>query len=254
MVTITNDFASVGRNLGNKLFTYAVGRIIAEKLNHKLSIPDNSKIQREGVVMDFPYKSINGKIIEYNELYVSDHSMNEHGIDFVIDNGENRKIHLDGYFLKYQYIKKYKKQVKNYFNDLTEKNDGKNDVIILLRDSNCDSSFKLPDEYYLNILNDLEFDNLYISCDHMNKHTSLLGSLSQYSPILLNDNIIDLFKFITKKNTIVGCQGTYSFWACFLSNAETIYWPLTKIGPNSPSWCVDLYVDDEDRYKFIEII
>ena len=97
MIKITEEFASSGRNFGNKLFTYAVGRIIAEKLNYKLVLPDNCKIQRTGVMMDFPYYSIDGDIIENPEYYVSDRLMSENGIDFVIENGKNKKIILDGF-------------------------------------------------------------------------------------------------------------------------------------------------------------
>jgi hypothetical protein len=253
MITITQEFASIGRNFGNKLFTYAVARIIAEELNYKLLLPENSKIQRDGIVMDFPYGSIEGKIFESPEFYVSDHSISETGIDYVIDNGKNKKIFLDGYFLKYDYIKKYKNKVKEFYRELTLENDGKNDVIILLRDSNCDSTFKLPDEYYLNILSNLNFDKLYISFDHKHKHQSLFESLKKYDPIFLDLNILDLFKFITQKNTIIGCQGTFSFWSCFLSTASKIYWPIPEIGPNLPSWCLNLTVDDEDRYKIVKL-
>ena len=130
---------------------------------------------------------------------------------------------------------------------------GKNDVIILLRDSNCDSTFKLPDEYYLNILKDIEFENLYISYDHKHKHQTLFTSLEKYDPILLDMNIIDLFRFITQKNTIIAAQGTFSFWSCFLSNASKIYWPISSVGPNLPSWGMNLTIDDEDRYEIINI-
>lgn len=251
MVIITNNFASSGRNFGNKLFTYAVGRIIAEKLNYKLQLPENCKIQREGIMMDFPYNSIDGKLIEEPEFYVSDHSMSQTGIDFVVENGVGKKIHLDGYFLRYDYIKNYKKNIFNFYNDLILTKDEKNDVIILLRDSNCDSTFKLPDEYYLDILQKIEFENLYISYDHKHKHQTLFKSLEVYNPILLDMDIIDLFKFITTKKTIIGCQGTFSFWACWLSNAEKIYWPITKIGPNSIDWSVNLTVDNDDRYELV---
>lgn len=253
MVTITQEFASSARNFGNKLFTYAVGRIIAEKLFYKLLLPDNCKIQRTGNVIDFPYYSIDGKVIEFPEYYVSDRLMSEKGIDYVIENGKDKKINLDGYFPKYEYIKKYKKIVKTYYKDLILENDGKNDVIILLRDSNCDSTFKLPDEFYLNILKNIEFENLYISYDHKHKHQTLFSSLEGYNPILLDMNIIDLFRFITQKNTIIGAQGTFSFWSCFLSNASKIYWPISSVGPNLPSWGINLTVDDEDRYEIIKI-
>jgi hypothetical protein len=252
MVEITKDFASLGRNLGNKLFTYAVGRIIAEKLQYKLVLPDNCKIQRNGIVEDFPYYSLDGNMVNDPELYVCDRIMSENGIDFVIENGIGKKVFLDGYFPRYDYIKKYKETVKIYYKDLILDNDGKNDVIILLRDSNCDGTFKLPDHYYLNILDKLNFDNLYVSYDHAEKHKTLFDTLKEkYNPIFLDMNILELFKYITQKNTIVASQGTFSFWSCFLSNASKIYWPIADIGPNLPSWGMNLNVDDEDRYEQI---
>lgn len=252
MIRITNDFAPANRNFGNKLFTYAIGRIFSSELDLKLVVPENSHIQRGGIVMDFPYGNIDGRIID-DEYYVSDHSMNELGINTILENCKNRGVFLDGYFLKYEYIKYYKNFIRSIYKDLTYDNDGKNDVVIMLRDSNCDGTFKLNDEYYLNILNSLNFDNLYISYDHFNKHLSLFEKLKKFSPNFIDDNIIEVFKLITSKNTIIACQGTFSFWASFLSNANKIYWPITKIGPNSPSWCVNLSVDDETRYEFITL-
>jgi hypothetical protein len=252
MITITNEFASLGRNLGNKLFTYAVGRIIAEKLNYKLLLPDNCKIQRNGIVEDFPYYSVNGNAINESDFYVCDRLMSEKGIDFVIENGDGKKIFLDGYFLKYDYIKQYKRNVKEYYKNLILKNDQKKDVVILLRDSNCDGTFKLPDHYYIDILDKLDFNDLYVSYDHFEKHKTLFDYLNKkYNPIFLDMNILDLFKFITQKNTIIASQGTFSFWSCLLSNASKIYWPISDIGPNLPSWCINLTVDDEDRYEKI---
>jgi hypothetical protein len=253
MITITNEFASIGRNFGNKLFTYGVARVIAEQLHYKLIVPNNSKIQRAGTVMDFPYSSLDGKTIEEPEFYVHDRLMSEKGIDFIIEQGNNKKIILDGYFLKYDYIQNYKINLQNYYHDLILPNDNKKDVIILLRDSNHDSTFKLPDEYYLNILQNLNFQNLYISYDHKHKHQSLFAALTKYDPILLDINIIDLFKFITQKDTIIAAQGTFAFWSCFLSNANKIYWPITNIGPNCSSWCVNLTVSDDNRYEIIKV-
>ena len=253
MITITKEFASYGRNFGNKLFTYGVARIISEQLNYKLIIPDNSKIQRAGIVMDFPYSSLDGKSIEEPEFYVCDRSMSEKGIDFIIEQGNNKKIILDGYFLKYDYIQNYKTNLQHYYQNLILPNDNKKDVIILLRDSNHDSTFKLPDEYYTNILQNLNFQNLYISYDHKHKHQSLFAALTKYDPILLDMNIIDLFKFITQKDTIIAAQGTFAFWSCFLSNANKIYWPVTSSGPNCNSWCVNLTVHNDNRYEMINI-
>ena len=105
----------------------------------------------------------------------------------------------------------------------------------------------------MDILKNETFNKLYVSLDHPHKHSSLLNSLSIYNPTILDLNIIDLFKYITKKNKIIGCQGTFSFWACLLSSANKIYWPITKKGPNSVDKNVNLTVDDESRYSFINL-
>jgi len=126
-----------------------------------------------------------------------------------------------------------------------------------LRNSRMASDFLLPDDYYLNILENEVFDKLYVSIDHTYKHQTLLKRIEKYNPIILDLKILDLFSEITSFKKIVASQGTFSFWSCFLSNEEKIYWPMTNDGPNSNndkwSWAVNLKVDDEDRYEFIKI-
>lgn len=252
MVVITPAFASSARNLGNKLFTYAVSKIIADSNNYALSVPFNSHIQRNGIISDFPYNSNVGIIIDNPEYYVSDHSMLELGIEKIIEASLGKKTLMDGYFIKYEYVKNYKNNILQLYSDLFGNFDGKNDIILLLRDSNCDSTFKLPDEYYIDLINQSTFDNLYVSLDHIHKHQSLLKKIEKHNPIILDLPILDLFKLITTKKTIIACQGTFSFWSCWLSNAEKIYWPITSIGPNSlTDKYVNLYVDDDPRYQQI---
>jgi hypothetical protein len=255
MVEITPEFGNANRNFGNKLFTYAVGRIFAIELGQKLVLPEMCLIQRSGNFQEFPYKGTEGEEISdiKNQYYVSDHNLLSVGLENSIYNSIGRWVVLDGYFLRYEYIKKYKSFVKEIYKDLVLENDGKNDVVIMLRDSNCDGSFKIEDSYYLNILETLSFDNLYICFDHRHKHQTLFQSLSKYEPILVDEPILDVFKFITSKNTIIACQGTFSFWAAFLSKAKKIYWPITKVGPNSMTDFVDLRVDDEDRFEMVNI-
>ena len=131
----------------------------------------------------------------------------------------------------------------------------------MLRSSNHDGSFVLPDSYYLNIISQETFDNLYISFDHINKHQSLINKLEKYNPKLIDGDILEVFSEITSFNTIIAAQGTFSFWACFLSNANKIYWPITNDGPNSGknsdnpvfNSYVNLTVDDESRYELINV-
>jgi hypothetical protein len=66
-----------------------------------------------------------------------------------------------------------------------------------------------------------------------------------------------LFSEITSFNKIVASQGTFSFWAAFLSNAEKIYWPFPDDGPNSNNekfvGGVNLLVDDDERYTIVNL-
>lgn len=254
MIKITDSFASCGRNLGNKLFTYAVGRIFANELNCMLSIPPQSYIKRSGTNTLFPYGNTDGRVIAGDSYYVCDENLNRIGLEQTLLNCKDKGAFLDGYFSKYDYIRPFKTFVKTIYKDISLENDNLNDVVIMLRDSHCDHTFKLPDEYYFNILEKLTFNNLYICFDHLNRHTSLIDGLQKYSPKLIDLDIMDVFKFITSKNTIIACQGTFSFWASFLSNAKKIYWPITNIGPNQQGqWSVNLTVDDEERFEFIHI-
>ena len=251
MIRITNDFANHNRNFGNKLFTYAIARIFAKELNLKLIIPNYSRIQRAGVLSDFPYGNIDGEEITHEENYICDQNLHDKGLEKSIEDSRNKGVFLDGYFLKYDYIKNYKNFIKEIYSDLVLQNDGENDVVIMLRDSNCDGDFKIENEYYLNILEKIKFNKLYVCFDHIHKHSSLLKLIENYNPILVDTNIIDVFKFITSKNTIIACQGTFSFWASFLSNANKIYWPITKKGPNSDDYLVNLKIDDDERFEMV---
>jgi hypothetical protein len=253
MITITDEFVSSNRNFGNKLFTYGVSKIISDTYGYKLNVPNPSYIQRNGIIESFPFYSNDGIVIDEPSYYVSDRSMYELGMEVIIQQAKDKNTFMDGYFLRYEYIKNHKDKLSDLYKNLIDSSDNKNDVIILLRDSNVDSTFKLPDEYYINILENITFDNLFISFDHYHKHQSLITKLEGYTPILLDLPILDLFKLITTKKTIIGCQGTFSFWACWLSNAEKIYWPLTTKGPNSGDWSINLTVDNEERYSFINV-
>ena len=90
---------------------------------------------------------------------------------------------------------------------------------------------------------------------------ALLDKLQKYSPTIIDGTILDVFSEITSFNKIIAAQGTFSFWACFLSNANKIYWPITNDGPNSGknsnnpvfNTFVNLIVDDESRYEFINV-
>jgi len=260
-----NFFSSYKKNLGNKLFIYSCSRIISDLLDYDLICPDNSLIRRENQetnqyeVLNFPFGSILGrKKVTSPIMVINDNDIATLGsIENLINKFQNHGFFVQTYFSKYDYIKPYKSMVREYFKSLTLPKRENNDLVIMLRNSNVVNNFMLPDSYYLDIIKKESFNNLYISLDHKYRHTSLLDKLKPYNPIFIEGDILHVFSQITSFKKIIASQGTFSFWACFLSNSDKIYWPMTNEGPNSNNqvWgsLVNLKVDDDDRYKFINV-
>lgn len=258
-------FSTFRKNLGNKLFIYGVSRVASDILDYDLIVPPNPLIRREltsvgnYVNEEFPFKSVTGKKrIETPIKTMDDIDLyNFNGLEGFLNHYQNHHIEVLGYFTKYDYIKPYKEKIRSYYSSLVKPKRNNNDMVIMLRNSRDDGRFVLPDDYYLNILENEYFDKLYVGYDHLYQHQSLINKIKKYNPIYLEAGILDIFSEITSFNKIVACQGTFSFWTSFLSNADKIYWPTTNDGPNSNNEVfaqfVNLKVDDEDRYTFVPI-
>lgn len=258
-------FSTYKKNFGNKLFIYSVSRLIADKLGYNLIVPQNALIRREelsvGTYVEqfFPFSSITDRIsVNSPAVVIDDTTVLFHDtVDKLVEFSNGKKVISMSYFSKYDYIKPYKEEVRSFLSILKTEKRKSNDLVLMLRNSRDDGRFVLPDDYYLNILENEDFDNLYVSFDHIYQHSSILQKLSKYEPKLIEGSILDVFKELTSFDKIIACQGTFSFWVCFLSEASKIYWPLTNDGPNSNNvhfkQHVNLKVDDEDRYEFINV-
>jgi len=258
-------YSTEKKNLGNKLFIYSISRVAADILNCNLVAPENALIRREEESVNqyvnhiFPFKGIYDRrdiqspVVTLNDIDIYNHN----GIANFIAAHPEHKIMSMGYYSKYDYIKPHKDLIKSYYQPIVKPKKSTNDIVIMLRNSRVDGRFVLPDDYYTSILEKESFDNLYISLDHTYKHDRLLAKLQKYNPIFIKGSILEVFTEVTSFNKIIAAQGTFSFWACLLSSAEKIYWPMTNDGPNSNNdvfkQFVNLKVDDEPRYEFVDI-
>jgi hypothetical protein len=258
-------FSTYKKNFGNKLFIYSVSRLIADKLGYNLIVPQRALIRREelsvGTYVEqfFPFESITDRIsVDSQPVVIDDTTVLFYDtVDKLVKLSKGKKVISMSYFSKYDYIKPYKNEVRNFLSKLKTEKRKSNDLVLMLRNSRDDGRFVLPDDYYLNLIEKESFDNLYVSFDHIYQHSSILEKLSKYEPRFIEGSILDVFKELTSFDKIIACQGTFSFWVCFLSDASKIYWPITNDGPNSNNihfkQHVNLRVDDEERYKFINV-
>jgi len=241
--------------LGNNLFQYAFGRILAEELNYKMfckQIPDfpNAIPTTPGMVHMYPEKEIPGHIVDVPSLTT------ERRLD--------QKLVLSGFFQRYEYYKNHKEKIKEWFK-LERKDIGQteNDIIMHIRLGDNVSTFAdnnpfiMPPEYYEKALENTTFDKLYICTDSPDH--DFVKKFSKYNPVITGQSAINDFKILGSFNKIIMSQSTFSWWAAWLSDATEIYTPVPQPGNNKliNEWSIGrpdiaTFVDDEPRYKYIK--
>lgn len=258
------SFSSYRKNLGNKLFIYAACKIIADLLDYDLEVPPNPLIQRRGVAAKFPFGSITGRTrIEEPYTWIHDGHVATYGsLAALAELSKDQMFYTNASFTAYPLLKPYEKEVRELYSSLVGEPRTGNDILIMLRESNHDRTFRLPYSFQFDILEKETYDTIYISSDHPENHSRFTNTLKQrgHNIVLLDDlGILELFKEITTFKKIIATQGSFSFWAAWLSHAETIYWPITNDGPNSYHlrprgyYDVNFVVEDDPRYKFINV-
>lgn len=239
--------------LGNNMFQYAFGRIIAETYNLEL---DANYLKY--------FENTKEKIYGKNNINNNVQTINGHKND--IENIDSSSfIKLDGYFQYYPMYKNYKEKLKKWFyvnsDDYLNFYPDKNDIIIhiRLRDYKI-LNFNLKENFYYDFINENlnNYNKFWIITDEKNNKfiNELLNINKKVN--LFNGNEIEDFCFIKESNNILTSQSTFSWWAAFLSNAKKIYIPYNN-NNNCKSAFEDnlitknLFVDDEKRYKKIYI-
>lgn len=240
--------------LGNQLFEYAIGRIIAEELGYELlSDP----------LPGFPHTG--NKI--YGNVVHPIHMLEGQSLDmnFIYSNKDKLGFMINGWFQRYEYYEPFKDRIKLWFKtDLTLPPVKDNDVIIHIRRTQHGEDYKIPYdingctymmspdllsfEWYDGILKTLDFNQLYICTDM--PFDPFLYLFKKYKPIIKSNSTIEDFCLIKQFRRIVMSQSTFSWWAAFLSDATDIYMPRTTQGCWAEKSGSDVYVN-ESRYHII---
>jgi len=259
--------------LGNNMFEYCLGRILAEQLECGLVSPTiqgfigTENINSEKGSRDEPAIQLTGHVID---------------LDAVINNCNNKNIVLSGYFQRYEYYKNHKDKIREWMHiDDYDVGQTNNDIIAHVRLGDDITYFHpehpyiMPMDYYDKILENVSFDRLYICSEPETIDSEHIKKFDKYDPIILHGDTLEDFRAIKSFNKIIVPQSTFSWWAAFLSNASEIFMPIplcgdaqghnsnansylskgTYVKPNEWSDArpdIALFVDDEDRYKYIK--
>lgn len=240
----------VGR-LGNNLFQYCFGRILAESLGYKLKADPIPGFPNTGAHVDghdysgYPTQILIGQKVDLNSI---------------LKDGSKRKIVLnDGFFQRYEYYKPYKKLIKDDWlriNSASIECPKPDDIVLHIRRGEyVKFDIALPFSYYENCLKTVKHDRVYICTDDPTDPFIVL--FKKYKAIIYHNgsDILKDFVFMKSFNKIILSAATFGWWAAFLSNAKEIYFPIPLRGYWNDSEAteggLDLKVDDESRYIYI---
>lgn len=263
-------------HLGNNLFQYALGRILAEELGSALvcrAMPDargwGVVEDMSGIVDRFASQSsafadapqtLPGQACDTPQLrYVigEKHSWSGHGINlsYLLRHGHGQRIILHGYFQRAEYYLPYRQRIARWFalpDDSALPRLGARDVLVHLRQSLdmllLDRAIDM--RFYVEALTDMAPARVYV-CG-LGIDDAVRAALAPFAPVYLDLPALATLKVIMNARRIVLANSTFSWWGAWLSQADEIVYP--RVARNF--WGADradvaLEVP-EARYRYID--
>ena len=255
-------------HLGNNLFQYCLGRIIAEHHGYELSYnnrDNNNNSYLENIAPSLFDLNFHIKGKYYNspiEIHGAENNelVNQFiDLDAILSDKTQRKIVLHGFFQRFEYYAAHTNLIRKWFKCKKQKhpfNIGSNDVLVNLRrgDDYGLLNWILPLTYYSQILDSMQnVGKIYITGIGIDENVHRF--FSKYKPIYYTGSTIEHFLFFMNFERIILSNSTFAWWGGFLSNASELYAPRSednKIYSFTGFQDVDLHTR-ETRYHEIPI-
>ena len=235
-------------NMGNHMFRYCFGRILAERLGYEYDAPPiegfpNTFEEVTGPKRNEPVKRVGGFVVDVEALIEKMHC-NHH------------LIRCDGIFEYYPMFGPYKNKIRNTWlylpqpyspnklGDLEFSVRNKNKLVPIKIDRiSADDmlvNYRIGDfletrnrwrmidfDYFETILSQVQFSRLFLASDNI-EHP-LLNKFDKYNAIYqTNANKFSTMNLIRLFNKIAISQSTYSWWAAYLSESKNVFYPLKQ--------------------------
>jgi len=242
--------------LGNQMFQYSLGRIIADIKNY-----NHYTANLEMLSQYFPnIHNITDRITTTDNTvvvgYGSSNNFIQH-VDLQSILEHDGGIHLNGFFQKHFLYSDYRSELRELFTFANNKDvPGTGDIVVHIRLGDyVQLNHYLSPLIYLNIINKLEYDNCIIVTDDPNNE--FMNSFrSLRNCYIVSNSILDDFAFIYNAKRAIISQSTFSWWATFLGAQDQVYIPL-HTSHNGYPWKLFPGIDDIDlvptHSKYIKV-
>lgn len=230
--------------LGNNLFQYCLGRILAEELGFKLkagTVPGfpNTAQEVAGNCYSEPEQVLVGQRIDFNSI-MADRSP--------------RRLVLHGYFQQIEYYKPYRERIRHWLAlDPSIRSPAvKPDLVIHVRRKDYVSyGWALPFSYYEAAIQRVLPDggNIWIATD--DHRDPFFWRFKPWKPRFFHGSPLENFALLMNAQRLILSPSSFSWWAAFLGECREIVAPVSSFG----LWTGDpegANLIDSDRFTCLE--
>jgi len=229
--------------IGNRLFMYAAGRIIAEEMGYDLCAePIEGFKGTEDPVRGEHHESPVQMLLPREHPKVAD----------IVADKSRRKIVLKSYMQEYEHIKGRAEDIKRWFRIPEGKKANKDSVLVHVRLGDLATLGWAPSMTYFTDVIDQNFSGRKIVVATDEPGSRHLSALDKYNPTYAEGDHLEHFRLLTTASNLIIGTSTFSWWAAFLSEAR-VFAPLMKRGYYSfKPFRNENYMVEESRYSYIE--
>lgn len=218
----------VNGRLGNQIFRNLAVSLIAEKHDLQVKYCSSELIRKLGIELYTGSKVHPTTQALSDENHSSIYNCDEQ-ITFNLDPNHSyfQSKHISNIIHDYLHREKVKRKIidANPFKERYNKN---NDVVVHIRLGDV-ANFSPGLNYYINTIQQIRFDNLFITTD--DKNHEMIRSLFATFPNakLIEDNEIRTFQFASTCKHVILSHGSFSAIIGYLAYDSTVYYPSYNV-------------------------
>lgn len=229
--------------LGNNLFQYCFGRLLAEQLGFALTAPP---------IPGFPSTSTDlpGSRYDGPEVVVTDENLE---LDALLRDRSARKIIVRGYFQRAAFYRDYAAVIRQrWLKPATRRLEAMptpDDIWVHVRRGDYMLwGSALPFSYYENAIMELGGGPVRIVTD--DPADPFFWRFRKFNAVIVPGNEQDDFYRLTCASKLVLSQSSFSWWAAFLSEADAVVCPVPVAG----IWAEQPHLRlDDARYRYLAV-